>query len=136
MYPFSVYTFIFNLVVKVKIFIKLWLQMSLRSLCLLFMRSLVLQILPCIPRCFHLLHDGTFLHVSILHPRHHSSWTDIPFVLGRFCINDVAAFVILFFILKCLTCSSKQVSSFFYCRWLCMRSFLQVKCICMVRNIS
>ena len=28
-----------------------WLQMSLRSLCLLFVRSLT-------PRCFHLLHDG------------------------------------------------------------------------------
>ena len=38
-----------------------WLQMSLRSLCLLFVRSLVLQILLCIPRCFHLLHDGTEL---------------------------------------------------------------------------
>ena len=34
-----------------------WLQMSLRSLCLLFVRSLVLRILLCIPRCFHLLHD-------------------------------------------------------------------------------
>ena len=49
----------------------------------------------------------TSLHVSILHPRHHSSWTGLPFLLGyffiagRFCINDVAAFVILFFILNC-----------------------------------
>ena len=47
----------------------------------------------------------TSLHVSILHSRHHSSWTGLPFILGyffmdgRFCINDVAAFVILFFIL-------------------------------------
>ena len=36
-----------------------WLQMSLRSLCLLSVRSLVLRILPCIPRCFHILHVGS-----------------------------------------------------------------------------
>ena len=57
-----------NLVAKVNIFIKLimyvcfnsyCLQMSLRSLCLLFMRSIMLRILLCIPQCFHLLHDGT-----------------------------------------------------------------------------
>ena len=35
-----------------------------------------------------------------------------------------------------VTCSSEQVSSFFGCSRLCMRSFLQVKCIYMVRNIS
>ena len=35
-----------------------------------------------------------------------------------------------------VTCSSEQVSFFFACRQLCMLSFLQVKCICMVRNIS
>ena len=49
----------------------------------------------------------TSLHVSILHPRHHYYWTSLPYILGyffiarRFCINDVTAFVILFFILKC-----------------------------------
>ena len=48
----------------------------------------------------------TSLDVSILHPRHHSSWTGLPFLLGyffmagRLCINYVAAFVILFFILN------------------------------------
>ena len=48
----------------------------------------------------------TSLHVSILHPRHHSSWMGLPFLLGyffiigRLCINDVIAFVILFFILN------------------------------------
>ena len=85
-----------------------WLQMSLRSLCLLSVRILVLWILPCIPRCCHLPHAGscrsiwktlrTSLQVSILHPRHHSSWTctRLPFLLGyffiagRLCINDVA----------------------------------------------
>ena len=83
------------------------LQMSFHSLCLLFVRSLVLRILPCIPRCCLLLHAGscrsiwkilqTSLQVSILHPRHHSSWTGIllPFPIGyffiarRICINDV-----------------------------------------------
>ena len=81
--------------------------MSLCSLCLLSVRILVLQILPCIPRCFHLLHVWscrsiwktlqTSLQVLILHPRHHSSWIGIllPFLLGyffkarRLCINDV-----------------------------------------------
>ena len=81
-----------------------WLQMSLRSLGLPFMRSLMLRIFLCIPRCFHLLHDGTMNFSSGLDtaPRHHSSWT-FPFFLvaGRFCINDVTALIILFFILKC-----------------------------------
>ena len=74
-----------------------WLQMSLRSLGLPFMRSLMLRILLCIPRCFHLLHDGTMNFSSGLNntPWHHSSWT------RRFCINDVTALVILFFNLKC-----------------------------------
>ena len=84
-----------------------WLQMSLHSLCLLSVRSLVLWILPCIPRCLHILHAGscisiwktlwTSLQVSISHSRHHSSWTGnlLPFLLGfffiarRFFINDV-----------------------------------------------
>ena len=83
-----------------------WIQMSLHSLCLLSTRSLVLWILPCIPQCFHLLHARscrsiwkilwTSLQVSMLHPRHHSSWTSnlLPFLLGyffiagRLCIND------------------------------------------------
>ena len=85
-----------------------WLQMSLRSLCLLSVRSLMLWILPCIPQCCHLLHVGscrsiwktlrTSLHVLILHPIHYSSCTGtvLPFLLGHFliswriCINDVA----------------------------------------------
>ena len=33
-----------------------WRQMPLHSLCLLFVRILMLQIFPCIPQCFHLLH--------------------------------------------------------------------------------
>ena len=84
------------------------LQMSLHSLYLLFVRIFMLRILLCTPRCFHLLHARfcrsiwkilwTSLQVSILHPRHHSSWTGalLPFLLGyffiagRFCINDVA----------------------------------------------
>ena len=74
-------------------------------LCLLSVRILMLRILPCMPRCCHLLHVGscrsiwktlqTSLQVSILH---HSSWTGtlLPFLFGyffiarRFCINDVA----------------------------------------------
>ena len=85
-----------------------WLQMFICSLCLLSMRSPVLRILPCIPRCCHLLHVvscrsiwktlWTSLQVLIPHPRHHSSWTCtlLPFFLGylfiarRFSINDVA----------------------------------------------
>ena len=35
-----------------------------------------------------------------------------------------------------VTYSLEQVSSFFACMGLCMLYFLQVKCICMVRNIS
>ena len=35
-----------------------------------------------------------------------------------------------------ITCYSEQVSSFFSCRRLCMRYFLQFKCIYMVRDIS
>ena len=132
-----------------------WLQMSLRSLCLLSVRFLMLRIVPCIPWRFHLLHVGscrsiwktlkTSIQVSILHPRHRSSWTGIlPFLLGfffiagRLCINDVAkkGHTIgvwgLFLSLKVssyyssswilswtvVTCSLEQVSSFFGCMWL------------------
>ena len=48
----------------------------------------------------------TSLYVSILHPRNHSYWTSLPFLLGyffmpgRFCINDVTAFITLFFIFE------------------------------------
>ena len=83
----------------------------------------------------------TPLHVSILHPRHHSSWTGLPFLLGyffiagRFCNNDVAqqchitalclrplevsSYYSSFWIISwtIVTCSSEQVSSSF-CRWL------------------
>ena len=150
-----------------------WLQMSLYILCLLFVRSLMLRIFPCIPQCFHPLHVGscrsiwnilwTSLHVSMLHSRHHSSWTGtlLPFLLGvffiagRFFINDVAQqcyittlclrylhwkylHIILhlgFFLeLSSLVLRNKSHPSFLVgdCTW----SFLQVKCICMVRNIS
>ena len=56
---------------------------------------------------YYMMELQTSLHVSILHPRHHSSWTDLPFLLGyffiswSFSINDVIAFIILFFILNC-----------------------------------
>ena len=119
------------------------LQMSLHSLCLLFMRSLVLRILLCIPRCFHLLHDGTMNLSSGLDttPWQHSSWTGLPFLLsyffmaGRFCINDVTTFIIFILCLEMSSLVLRNKSSFFFaCRWLCMRSFLQVKCICMVRT--
>ena len=46
----------------------------------------------------------TSLQVSILHPRHHSSSAGLLgyfFIVGIFCINDVAAFILLFFILNC-----------------------------------
>ena len=49
---------------------------------------------------YYMMELRTCLHVSILHPRHHSSWIGLPFLLGylfiagRFFINDVAAFVI------------------------------------------
>ena len=83
----------------------------------------------------------TSLHVSILHPRHHSSWTGLPFLLGdffmaeRFCINDVIVFIILFFVFELLSLVLRNKSSFFFaCRWVCMRSFLQVKRICMIRT--
>ena len=55
----------------------------------------------------------TSLHVLILHPRHHSSWTDLPFLLGIFCTNDVVVFIILFFIfeLSSLVLRNKSHSS-------------------------
>ena len=87
----------------------------------------------------------TSLQVLILHPRHHSSWTGLPFLLGyffiseRLYINDVSQqchittlCLRFLFYLKVLsyyssswilswtvvTCSSEQVSSLFSCRWL------------------
>ena len=150
-----------------------WLQMSLHSLLLLFVRSLVLRIFPFIPWCCHLLHVGycrsiwktlqTFLQVSILHPRHQSSWKLYSpslssclllhswNVLHQWCRTTMShncivyetswSLIILFFILDYfLNCHSlvlrnKSHPSFLIgdCTW----SFLQVKCIsCMVRNIS
>ena len=112
--------------------------MSLCSLCLLFVRSLVLRILPCIPRYPHLLHAGscrsiwkilrTSLQVSILHPRHHSSSTGLLgyfFIVGRLCINDVAAFIILFFILNCrhLFYGTSLHSSFIVGNYVCGLSY-------------
>ena len=67
-----------------------WLQMSLRSLCLV---SHDVSI-------YCMMELWTSLHVSIMHPRHHSSWTGLPFLLGyffivgRFFINVVTAFII------------------------------------------
>ena len=128
MYQSSVQAFIFNLVAKVQIFIKLlmyvlshgcllisykdffnssyhvyfqWLQMSLRILCLISMRSLVLRILSCIPKCFHLLHDGATNFPSRIDTASQTSLFLTFFIAGRFCINDVTTFVILFFILNC-----------------------------------
>ena len=118
-----------------------WLQMSLHSLCLLFMRSLVLRILLCIPRCFHLLHDEVMNFSSGLNttPWHHSSWTGLPFLLGGWKILHQwchrTCHIILHFEMSSLVLRNKS-SFFFACRRLCMRYFLQVKFICMVRNIS
>ena len=55
----------------------------------------------------------TSLYVSIRYPRHHSSWADLPFLHGRFCTNDVAVFIILFFIfeLSSLVLRNKSHSS-------------------------
>ena len=141
MWPSSVYTCIFNLVARVKIFIKLimyvlshgyllnsykalfyfptWFCLSCVSTptgckCLFVVYAFFSWETSCYETCL-VSHDAsiycmmelrTFLHVLILHPRHHSSWTGPPFLLGyffmdvRFCINDVTAFVILFFILN------------------------------------
>ena len=88
-----------------------WLQMYLRSLGLPFVRSLMLRILLCIPRCFHLLHDGT----TNLSSWHHSSWIGLPFFLvdGSFCINDVTALVILFFVFELSSLVLRNKYSFF-----------------------
>ena len=153
-----------------------WLQMYLRNLCLLSVTSLVLEIFPCIPWCFHLLHVGfcrstwktlwTSLQVSILHPRHHSSWTStlLPFLLGYFfiawkalhqwCHSTVSHNCTIsgtsFFLWKyrhiilclrlLLELSSLVLQNKSHPSFLvgdCTQSFLQIKCIsCMVRNIS
>ena len=105
----------------------------------------------------------TSLHVSILHPRHHSSWIGLPFLLGyffitgRLCINDVAQqchitgvslrplsffwkyhhiILHLGFFLELLSLVLRNKSHPSFLVGDCTRSFLQVKCICMVRNIS
>ena len=108
-----------------------WLQMSLRSLGLPFMRSLMLQILVCIPRCFHLLYGGTMNFSSGLNtaPWHHSSWTGLPFLQWCHCTRHI----ILHFEMSSLALRNKS-SFFFAYRRLCMRSFLQVQWICMVRT--
>ena len=116
-----------------------WLQMSLCSLCLLFMRSLVLQILLCIPRCFHLLHDGT-MNFSLgldTAPWHHYSWTGLPFLLGGWKVLHQWCHCTRHIILKCRhLLFGTSLHSSLLVGDLCMRSFLQVKCICMVRSIS
>ena len=129
-----------------------WLQMSLCSLCLLSMRILVLRIFPCI--------SHTSLQVSILHPRHHSSWTgillpflpDYFFIARRICINDVAQqchilywallkshhtilHFVLFLELSSLVLQNKSHPLFLVGD--CTLFFLQVKCVsCMVRKFS
>ena len=51
---------------------------------------------------YYMMELWTSLYILILHPRHHSFWTGFPFLLGyffmagRFCINDVVVFIILF----------------------------------------
>ena len=67
----------------------------------------------------------TSLHVSILHPRHHSSWTDLPFLLGIFCINDFTVFVILFLIfeLSSLALRNKSHPSFLVGDYVCDLSY-------------
>ena len=58
-----------------------------------------------------------------------------PFFMvdGRFYINDVTTLIILFFVFEISSLVLQNKSSFFFaCRWLCMRSFLQVKWNCMV----
>ena len=77
--------------------------MSLRSLGLLFVRSLMLRILLCIPQCFHILHDGTMNFSSSLDtaPWHHSSWTDLPFLLGGWKVLHQWCHCTRHIILKC-----------------------------------
>ena len=74
---------------------------------------------------FYMMELRTSLHVSILHPRHHSSWTDIPFLLGRFYSNDVTVFIILFFIfeLSSLFLHNKSHSSLFASDYVCDVSY-------------
>ena len=70
----------------------------------------------------------TSVHVSILHPRHHSSWAGFPFLLGYFFIagrfssmmSPHSSYYSSSWILSwtVVTCSPEQVSSFFACRWL------------------
>ena len=85
---------------------------------------------------YYMMELWTSLQVSILHPKHHSSWTGLPFLLGylfiarRFFINDVTAFVI--FILH-LELSSLVLWNKFYPSLL-VGNFLQVKYICMARK--
>ena len=86
---------------------------------------------------YYMMELWTSLQVSILRPDIILLELIFPFFLvaGRFCINDVTALVILFFVFELTSLVLRNKSSFFFaCRWLCMRSFLQVKCICMVRT--
>ena len=80
----------------------------------------------------------TSLQVSILHPRHHSSWTGTlpPFLLSYFLegsssmmslctVSEISSLKVSSYYSSSwilywtvVTCSSEQVSSFFACRWL------------------
>ena len=60
----------------------------------------------------------TSLHISILHPRHHSSWIGLPFILGYFFMEGSVSMMSLHSSYyssswSIVTCSSEQVSSFF-----------------------
>ena len=74
---------------------------------------------------YYMMELRTSLHVSIMHPRHHSFWNGLPFLLGIFCINDVAVFVILFFIFELLSLvlRNKSHSSLFAGDYVCDLSY-------------
>ena len=68
----------------------------------------------------------TSLHVSILHPRHHSSWTGLLgyfFIAGRFCINDVVVILFFIFELSSLVLQNKSHSSLLVGDYVCDISY-------------
>ena len=90
---------------------------------------------------YYMMELQTSLHVSILHPRHHSSWTSLPFsswlllhgwkVLYQWC--HYIHYIILHLELSSLVLRNKFHPSLLVGD--CTRSFLQVKFSCMIRNI-
>ena len=120
-----------------------WLQMSLRSLCLLFREK---------PRAMNLALYPTMFPST-------TWWNYKPSFTYRYCILDIILLELVFhFFLvtsswlegsvsmmslyssyysslwNVVTCSSEQVSFFLACRRLCMQNFLKSKCISMVRT--